>query len=232
MRNQRVMETNQARQSSRLVLVDLDGTLLILNSFRLWVAYWNVVLLMYPRFWARWVNPQLNRLIGRCDRKEMKTALMIQAASFADQIPDIMHRFFVQLLWCCRRRKLCVALQKQISQGAWVTIVTAAPAVYVNRLSDRLNLSVGVASECMNGVLRETLGIEKLRAVTETILSELPSGTRRVLITDHADDIPLARACCYTLLIKPSRSTIKQFSASKLPFFIARTRAKKCNGFS
>ncbi|MFE8072067.1 HAD family hydrolase [Marinobacteraceae bacterium S3BR75-40.1] len=204
----------------RLILVDLDGTLLRINSFKFWVLYWNLFLLFQPRRWLLWVMAQLQRLSGKDDRVGMKKHLLELYEQWQPTLSLRTQKLFIWLLWWCRRKSVHEFIMRQRKRGASIYLVTAAPDVYVMALANKMGVEVAATTQKRKGQWFESLGENKVLATFEHLPDLTSAYHKALLITDHEDDLPLARVCDYTCLVSPSSSSREAYRRAGIRHFV------------
>ncbi|MBQ8423120.1 MAG: haloacid dehalogenase-like hydrolase [Coprobacter sp.] len=174
-------------------VIDLDGTLLEGNSFKIYVLFvvkeamkaFRLDLMAVTLFY---VAARLLRLIPHAT---MKYRLLLLLDSF--MVGERIARLVDILL-----QRLNVALYEEIKvwqrDGYFVCLATAAPECYAGTIVARLNLDACCAtSSPMNKEeWHENRGEHKLEAV-QALFAEKEILLRRV-VTDHGDDMPLLEA--------------------------------------
>lgn len=213
--------------SVRLLVCDLDGTLLRANSFRWWVIYWTFTGLVHPQFWWRWCAVPLKRLSRRIGREEMKAELMAVYTDYEQRLPLTLRRAFSRLLLLMARKDVAEFLGQKQSEGFVGVLATAAPYLYLTEIIRRYGFCWAVGSYLEAGTLVETIGATKSRAVMTVIEAQ---GVSReecfiIAVTDHSDDLPMAFEVDHTVLVKPSRVTSQYFEQAGVSFEYFRKRS-------
>lgn len=98
-------------------------------------------------------------------------------------------------------------------------LATAAPEVYVKPLIKKYNFTYVIATPSIHSIewtenIRENKEINLLRLLKK----EGFSSRIEMLITDHYDDIYLAKHAKKTILIYPSTKTIQVFEKKKIDY--------------
>lgn len=188
----------------RMLIVDLDGTLVDCNSFTEFVKF---LFRRYPQLRWRLASVVLKRklrLISHHDAKERVVALAekcVDEKALAD--------FSEQLLHHVRQ-----SLRDRIEKADRVILATAAPALYAVPFASMLGISEVCATEPGRG---ENKGERKLRDV-ERRGARFNSET--VVITDHYDDLPLLKrnSAGKNILINPSAATLMHANMAGIRF--------------
>ncbi|PAV25472.1 hypothetical protein CF392_10815 [Tamilnaduibacter salinus] len=199
-----------ADSGSRVLICDLDGTLLAVNSFKVWVLYWLFWGWLRPGFFLAWSRPIVLRLIGQLNRWEMKVALLDSYCAFESQLPDVLRRGFPRFVFLFRRRRLCRVLLGYPYQFQTRILATAAPRLYADAVARSFGIKAVVASDRERGVWVETMGEEKWRTV-RSLWEGNGSMPECCLVTDHYEDLPLSMRCRVTMLVRPNKITLQRF---------------------
>lgn len=202
-----------------VVIFDLDGTLISVNSFKVWVVFWAMLPWFLPPFSIDLYRILWQRLKRRIGRVEMKKALLVSFERHRRQTESFPQRFFITLLWAFRRRALVDQAHKDLRAGRMVILATAAPETYALPLANRLQLEKIISSQLRNDDLMETIGEEKKRAVLDLLdRCGISHDSVTTLWTDHHDDLPLAGIARNTILVSPAEQTLKAFKAAGVSF--------------
>lgn len=200
-------------QDKEVVIFDLDGTLLRVNSFKVWLLYWGLLPWVKPGFSLALYRILWLRLRRRIDRVAMKNAVMQAFERHRKSGKGVAERLFIRLLWLLRRRGVVDRAYAEDAAGKHVVLATAAPECYAAPLVERLGLKYLVASTVSGGRMRETIGEEKRQAVLELLhQQQWRTESLTVLWTDHKDDLPLAALVQKIILVKPAPSSLRAFT--------------------
>jgi phosphoserine phosphatase len=191
-----------ARDTSPVLICDLDGTILHGNSFPLWIMYLMFGWLPEPGLPARMMlslrvqKLLLLRRLGRIDHARLMRGVQNAwhranngaPTSAADRMPSRLRRMV---------RPSVEPVLQQIACGEIdAVLATAAAAEYARPLGVQLGFSHVLATPCRlppDGVLNH--GAEKLRRVQEFLADRQWAERPRVMLTDHLDDLPLLQHC-------------------------------------
>ncbi|WP_160897952.1 MULTISPECIES: HAD family hydrolase [Halomonadaceae] len=207
-------------------MCDLDGTLLSVNSFRLWVLYWDVMGLFCPPFLAVWLIAQGRRLVGGSDRAVMKMELMRTYERFEGRLPMRLKSCFLWLLRMTINRRVQRMIEAYRGDGVPVLLATAAPCFYATPFGECLGVDGTVASYLEKGRMMEMVGDCKRVAVLHWLGAD--GGGRAdwimVALTDHQDDLPLALEADWTYLVNPSAESCRSFKSAGVAFKVLKSR--------
>lgn len=202
------------------VVVDLDGTLLSVNSFREYVLYvvkeslrTGRVGVLLPVMW----NVVL-RILRVMPHSVMKCRVLEKSSLFMDAAR--LSRFVDKLLLQVNAdvEAMC---EKYRSRGYYILLATAAPVSYSEIISCRMGFDGCCATPLP---LPELKWHENARNhKRESVLQHLSSmnASVAVVITDHHDDIPLMKTNSgENILINPSQKTLSFVRKSGIPIAI------------
>lgn len=205
----------------KAVVVDLDGTLVRINTFKVYIEYacevalrngrmdicaqlvWNVLLRKF-----RWISHEvmkyriLRATNGVMTRKRLD--LLVDRLSLSLN-PNVIN-----------------LLGKYRKEGYFILLSTAAPEHYASILSERLSLD-GV---CATAIPKKRTGWkENVRSIKcENTINYLKNRdlSLDILITDHYDDIPLLKINKEkNILVSPSQNSIEKIEDEKIKFELA-----------
>lgn len=182
--------------SRPVLLFDLDETVLHVNSFPVWAA--AVLAARFPampaparlRTAARAAGAIALRKLGRIDHAELKRRLAPLwldgvAADPRQRAASALHERLLATV-----RPSLQPLLAEVREGRVdAVLTTAAAAAYAEPLGRRLGFAQVVAS----GSGDENLGVRKRDHTLERLRELGWHRRRRVLLTDHLDDLPLVR---------------------------------------
>lgn len=188
------------------LVVDLDGTLIRANSFRLWTVVCFALPRAteggrYPGDLRRFASLYLQRLQGRIDHPRLKQAFVRswhEAASGAP--PGVFERRAERFAHWLHRRFLHAPVAELAASwperhpGARRILATAAPRLYAGHFAALVDMEVVAADD------RDLRGEAKLAAVRELLGGAAPFA----VVTDHHDDLPLVRAAERVYLVEPT----------------------------
>jgi phosphoserine phosphatase len=186
------------RDDTPVVVFDLDGTILRVNSFPRWVLFLIVGRLpglgLYRRMLLslRTLSLLLRRKLARASHEDFLWRLQDVVRSVCAALP-VMDRFEASLLRQVRPN-LAMLLQLVTERRIETVLATAAPEDYAAGVGRRLGFRFVLATRA-NRRRGEpgNSGINKRAAVTALFAERGWSGRPVILFTDHADDLPLMR---------------------------------------
>lgn len=189
------------------IAMDLDGTVVRVNTFKLWVPVACVHLLAtfhLVRLGAM-LKSAIERVSGRINSDIMRD-LMMQAydgVPFQESVCTIFARLVVRR-WS-RWRELTILLKRSSGEFRCV-LATAAPGFYARPIAIALGFEDVVASEP-----RKEPNVGEIKA--QRVVS-LIGNNPDVFFTDHYDDFPLARLAHRVILVEPNTETRARFDES------------------
>lgn len=194
-----------------LVFCDLDGTLVLDNSFHIFLA----------RFWAEGWLPQrwalLKALLPRAfGRFSGGHAGMKRRALLAFSLQDSDWRSMVIAstlagLTTTRSEPIERALLHWRAQGARIVLATAAPELYARPLADAMGVECFASPAEVGSDWQELLAERKAEACRHQI--EATPGAHVVVLTDHPDDLPLL-SMADTAVLQASAAGFARISAA------------------
>jgi hypothetical protein len=185
-----------------MLILDLDGTILSVNSFRRWVLH-----LMRARFPhlgpAQRVGIACATVIALSRRKmrlgghealKWRLQKLWQAATDGDG--GLSERGFVEELTGFVRPELLPVLKAVAAGEVDAVLATAAAGDYAYGLGQSLGFTHILATDPMRAASEPSnVGERKRQAVLDFIASRGWQDRPRILFTDHKDDLPLIRVC-------------------------------------
>lgn len=208
------------KKVTRVIVVDLDGTLVNVNTFREYLLFTAKVLTGRLRF-----LPVIRIMISVAMRKlrlvshsAMKRRVLAATQSLVSG--DDIDSFVRQLLQKVNIDLLNM-LEKYRKEGCKILLATAAPGLYAREFADSLHLDGCVATPEVadNASWRENVGTAKLDSVCDYISGI--GGELAVVVTDHYDDLPLLRYNPgVNILVNPSPATVERLTFAQVPFDI------------
>ena len=187
----------------KIVVVDLDGSLIKVNSFR----YWLLFSFLYFFISFRWVSLIkfikfiVSRLLGASDRVEMKRDVL----SITETLPVFFISHFVSFLCFFINKNVLVEMHKYETDQYHIDLCTAAPICYTEKIAEKLAFShvFATPSVCVSN-WKENIGSEKLVAIEACYGEDIDI---ECVITDHYDDLPLLARAKNRVLVRPSHVT-------------------------
>jgi phosphoserine phosphatase len=186
-----------------MLILDLDGTILSVNSFRRWVFY--LARARFPHLGAagrlriacatiKALSERKMRLTGH-ETLKWRLQKLWQAATDGDG--GVSERGFVEELMGYVRPELVPLLNAVAAGKVEAVMATAAAGDYAYGLGRSLGFTHVLATHPMRAAGdASNVGERKRQAVLEFLASRGWEGRRpRILFTDHEDDLPLIRIC-------------------------------------
>ncbi len=183
-----------------VLLVDLDGALLCGNSFHLWLRYIVAGGLGTVRPSPRWrcrlavllySAMRLSRLLDHAAWKH-RVQKAWAAAMAGSRDPSGELEGFVAVLKARIDKGLLARIREAQGNQAVAVLTTAAAAEYAEALADDLGFDAVVATPRGGDVhWRHNIGAVKCRCTLAILEERKWHDRRRILYTDHLDDLPL-----------------------------------------
>jgi phosphoserine phosphatase len=183
-----------------VLVIDLDETILGVNSFPLWV--WFLIGGWLPELGLRqraWLSLQtqlalLRRKLGRIDHDEFRCGLQAAWHSAAGLRCELLTRRFQTRLLRHVRISVQPVLEIVAAGHVDAVLATAATADYATGLGQRLGFRHVLASlPYADGIARLNGGMRKRDRVLAFLRARGWHNRMLILFTDHPDDLPLIR---------------------------------------
>ncbi|NDV96112.1 haloacid dehalogenase-like hydrolase [Dysgonomonas sp. 521] len=204
----------------RGVVVDLDRTFIKINSFE----FFYIFLLKYSlvSFKMGYFFKLFFLILGRkCklySHEKLKYYTLIETYSIKSETLDS----FSEILVSHINYKVIKIINEYKEKGYTICLATAAPILYVENFVTRFKLFDSVVCTSIPQKKKpweENLGITKLNNVKN--LFQKQNCSINVVITDHADDIPLLLNSEDTnYLVSPSKKSIAQINKHLIKYKI------------
>jgi phosphoserine phosphatase len=186
-------------EPAAVLIFDLDGTILRVNSFPLWVRHLLFGRLsgMGPRrraaLSAQTLLLLIRRKLGRMKHDELQRRLQLAWRSAVSTYTD--DNFVVALLGHVRSN-LQPLLDRAAAERLDTVLATAAAAEYAEELGQRLGFRDVLATKSDRAVGEPSnSGVQKQRVVSRLLRERDWQSRKLILFTDHSDDVPLMQLC-------------------------------------
>lgn len=197
-----------------LLVVDLDRTLVSVNSFTGFVAHLMGDMVKSGRWGALF---RVIRIVGlrkmrRISHADAKMAIMCCCRSSYSGKIWIYSAFCDKLMKRLRPSVLSI-IERFRNRGYRVALATAAPEEYAELIAGWCGFDFCIASRYKKTISPssyECKGMEKLRRVKELCYQKDMSIA--AVVTDHSDDIPLMKLSPECYLVNPSVVTERALS--------------------
>lgn len=192
----------------KIVVVDLDGCLCTINSFRFWM-FFSLLFLLFSLHWVRCYKFNayiVLRVIGKSDRVRMKRDIL----SVTEDMPFFVIKLFCRFLYQFINHNVLSEVRKYKKLHVPVVLSTAAPACYVDVFAEKLGFSHVFSTQSVFGISwKENIGNEKWESISAYYGKEVIVDC---VITDHHDDLPLLMRAKKRILVRPSKVTLDKIS--------------------
>jgi len=201
--------------NSPIIVVDLDGTLVRVNTFHRWMRFSLLLALKKGRFLtaAKMAFTVALRLFKRISHARMKYLFLTFSEPLAE--PRDIERFVRSL-----DAYIHPAIRQTVAQTrAFTLLATAAPALYAVPLAKRYGFQHCIATPgTATSPWYETLRERKAEAFEAWCSARgIPCRIDR-LYTDHYDDLPLMKRARTTVLVNPSSTTLQKVQEEGIRF--------------
>jgi len=196
-----------------VVVVDLDGCLCSVNTFRFWLLF-SFFYFLFSLHWillSKFIRCVLLRIFGKTDRVQMKQDIL----KVTEHLPQYAINVFCGFLKIFVNRNVLSEMHKYDS--ACIVLCTAAPALYVEIFAEKFCFDRVFATPSVSDVgWRENIGCVKLENVRKFYGEDV---VFNCVMTDHYDDLPLLLMANRCVLVRPSDTTLVKV-AGKIDFEI------------
>lgn len=201
---------------NKIIVVDLDGTLLNTNTFHKWIFFclrksifiniFDTIKIIY------FIFLRLSKIITHKQLK-FKILNITEKDKYIIYIND-----FLIILDKYLNKKVLKLLE---DKSTVYILATAAPEAYTKHISKKYKFTFEVSTPSIH----TKNWYENIREIKKEKLLELLKEKNisldiDILITDHHDDVYLAKIVKKTVLVKPSSETMKIFDESKVKYSI------------
>lgn len=203
----------------KLVVVDLDGTLIDANSFHVWITF-SAQRLLFRGSLLRltkmvfWVGLRYARIVPH---QTMKKYVLRVTSDFTLDTLDL----FAKKLKSKINDKTLLEIKPLLESDEYrVILATAAPIHYAERLARLIGITevIGTNVNTEDPEWFEAIRENKLKALKEAIGDDLFQRVA-LLLTDHHDDLPLIEISDRVILVKPSDTTISILKEKNVDYF-------------
>jgi len=190
---------------NKVAIIDFDGCLCSVNSFRFWVIFSFIILFVTLRWRAlvKFGYVVLARMWGKVDRVEMKRVIL----SVTEDLPSWSVGLFCRFLYLLTNTTVSNMISSDYFKGIPVVLCTAAPACYVRLYAQRFSFSQVMATPTVKcNDWKENFGAQKLKALIQHYGEDV---NIHAVVTDHHDDLPLLEKAEKCYLVRPSADTLE-----------------------
>ncbi len=186
----------------KVIVVDLDGTLLSVNTFHKWMIFlFKKSLLKNPLDSVKILAIIAFRLIKVYNHKEMKYRIL--QISEATRYKKYLDEFVDELDAHLNDEVLQLIKENDVIS----VLATAAPSLYARRVADRYGFIHCVATpESSAQIWFENIK-EKKRESLEKLLDSIEIKEVDIVLSDHHDDIPIMEMAKKVYLVNASHET-------------------------
>ena len=192
----------------KVVVVDLDGCLCSINTFRLWLVY-SFLFLFASLHWVKlfkFLRSMLLRLTGVIDRVGMK----VEVLRVTEELPEFAVLWFCELLSLFTNRNVLSVMEQYNSPDYQIVLCTAAPFHYAIPYADKYEISRVFASPSVFvESWQENMGEVKLMGLKSFYGEDV---VIECVLTDHHDDMPLLLESKRCVLVRPTDTTLAAIS--------------------
>lgn len=210
---------NGCKTLTPVVVVDLDGTLVDVNTFTRYILFAAKRLMwrFKPIAVAKIVAAAVSRKMRRIPHSEMKRRILCLTQPYMtdDDIRELTKKLLHRI-----NPSVLNELEGYRSRGYLILLATAAPQLYAGSIATAMHFDGCVATQDFfsdDESWHENVGEAKLASVCDYLSS--CGGQVSVVMTDHHDDLPLLRYNTgKNLLVNPSPKTLTTLSCQGIAF--------------
>lgn len=188
---------------TQVVVVDLDGTLIPGNSFRLWMRFLAIHAARHRRFTllAHLLVAGALRATRVISHRELKRRVLLLSAWVSAGDVDR----FASKLCNTLRPELVGQIRAHLAEDATIALVSAAPDFYLEQLARAAGIETVIGTpSTITDSWEETAGEAKWSRLQERFGRDVQID---IVYMDHHDDLPLAIRARRTVLVQPSPQT-------------------------
>ncbi len=190
----------------KLILIDLDGTFVRINSFHKWIKFLLIETVKQCNCFItlRLIGIMLLRYTKRISHAQMKYRILkiSETTVSRKQIER-----FVDTLVPYIDQDILALIQRQ---NTLTLLATAAPILYAKQIQERFGFDYVVATpESQSSPWQETIRNTKAKRVQKFLQAHSLQIKEALFLTDHHDDIPLMHLVYSTYLVNASKQTLK-----------------------
>ena len=190
----------------QVVAIDLDGTLIMGNTFRDYLSFCGKKALACCRFdlYLAILWMVLLRKLRLVSHARMKRELLLETSVFFSQKGRLVK--FVEEELQKLNPKVLAQIEAFRNQGFILALVTAAPVSYAQEMADRLCFDACLATPLPSFLQQEMWQENKAENKVESLQQWLAAENLLLssVITDHTDDLPLAQAASESVFLYSS----------------------------
>lgn len=186
----------------KIIVVDLDGTLLSTNTFHKWIIFlFRKSLYINPFHSIQILFILAQRLLKQITHKEMKYKILkiSQKENYTYYIAS-----FIESLNKYLNQDVLSHVQEE---NSLTILATAAPALYANAIASKYNIDYCSATPSIfSNIWYENIK-EKKKENLQELLDHLNLKDIAIVISDHHDDLWIMEMATRVILVNPSEKT-------------------------
>ncbi|WP_168796624.1 HAD family hydrolase [Cognatitamlana onchidii] len=198
--------------SHKVLVVDLDGTLYKANTFHYFIKYLLIFGLSHLKllFLIKLSLALFSRVTS--SHAKMKYNIL----NVVKDRPDINYRGFVDSMKS-KRHHIPIIKDESFS---FKILATAAPSCYADIIAqdEAFDLCLGTefSNDPFSGRFENVKNIKKQNVLNYLKANNL--GTVNTFVTDHIDDLPLAKVAKFNLIVNPSQTFLEELKHNSISF--------------
>ena len=199
--------------SKKIIVIDLDGTFVSVNTFHKWMIFVTILAFKKLRFISllNILKIILLRAIKKINHAQMKVAILKISEKFIKN-KDIKN--FVQSL----DKYVHQDILKRLDKDNTINILaTGAPQIYAQEIKEKYGFDYEISTPPTTiKPWKENLKEEKKKNLLALLERENLTSKVESLYTDHHDDLPLMVYAEFTYLVNASEETLKKIKNAKI----------------
>ena len=198
-----------------LLIIDLDGTFVSVNTFHKWMRFLFIEELKRLHFVSLFqiLKIAFLRLMKKISHTQMKFHILEISEQYINK-RQINH--FVDTLESYVNPHILHQLQDTSNK---TLLATAAPLLYAQAIQKKYHFDNVIATAyTYEDDWKENIKEEKKNTYLKMLDTHDMHPKDVILYTDHYDDIPLMKLSDFTYLVQPSKETISVASKANIPF--------------
>jgi phosphoserine phosphatase len=204
------------------VIVDLDETLLTINTFKCFIKFCLTLSLNRNNYWVffktLWIislrklkilkhSIMKYRLLNLCSNDVTANDIKI----FIDTIiPFYINQDVFSLIKKFKRKNYRICLS------------TAAPEIYVNEIANRISFDYVLCTKYSSSLFYWQENIREQKAINTLMLFKAEKISPHIIITDHYDDLPLMKEVDFCYIVSPSNKTKHILKQNKISYLLLK----------
>jgi len=197
----------------KVVVVDLDGTLLSTNTFHKWMIFLLKKTLKYNFIdGLKIIFFSFKRIFKRITHKQLKFEIL--KISEQSYYSDSIHTFVEELAIYINRK----VLDHMETEDVISILATAAPEIYAETIAEKYHFTYCIATpKISQSEWYENIKEEKKKSLKK-LLNKIGEREIDIVLSDHYDDIPIMNMANTVYLVNGSFETKQKLKETQINF--------------